>query len=274
MIKLTVENSWTTIEIEQYQLNQLSDILEFTYNYFIHGVVCPNEECGSIIPSVKWMKNKKVMNCWTCKKAIFIQENTKTVNKKEIIKLIKDNNKIPTGLLTRLIPKLKELNFEYQIIDKRIKILPSNYDNCIEELRYYQKEAVEIALKKCRGIIKHATGSGKTITMAYLAFNTTPPCLIIVPDLTLLNQTHDKFKKWSKSLSIGKVGEGIFDPGDITIATAQTLNSRFETEEVKELLKSINSIYLDECFAKGTKINTKNGFKNIEDIKINDLVFS
>jgi hypothetical protein len=107
----------------------------------------------------------------------------------------------------------------------------------IESIEYSGEfETYDLTIDNYHNFIANDIIVHNTILTAYLAFNTTPPCLIIVPDLTLLNQTYNKFKKWSKSLSIGKVGEGVFDPGDITIATPQTLNSRFETYEVKEHL--------------------------------------
>lgn len=252
MIKLTVKNSWTEIECPQSEKNQLYSVMKLTYNYFINGIVCP--ECDKVIPSAKWMytptkegKKRIAITCWGCKQPIINFENyKKTVSMSEKIDLFKEDRYIPTGYLIHLIPKIRSLNLEYQIIDHRERILNNTYDNQIEELRYYQRDACDIAIKKSRGIIKAATGSGKTQIAAWLAFNTAPPVLIIVPDLTLLEQTYQKFLKWTKSLSIGKIGDGVFCPGDITIATAATLNSRFETEEVKELLKSINSIYLDE----------------------------
>jgi len=253
MIKLTVKNSWTEIECSQHEKNQLYNCMKLTYNYFINGIECP--ECGKVIPSAKWMytltkdgRKRTTITCWGCKQPIHGFDNyKKTVSMSEKINLFKDDTCIPTGYLIHLIPKIRSLNFEHQIIDHRERVLSNTYDNQIEELRYYQKDACDIALKKGRGIIKIPTGGGKTSVLAWLAFNTAPPGLVIVPDLTLLEQTYQKFLKWTKSLSIGKIGDSVFNPGDITIATAATLNSRFETEEVQELLKSINSIYIDEC---------------------------
>jgi len=72
------------------------------------------------------------------------------------------------------------------------------------ELRDYQKEIVDVCLKMGRGVIVLATAGGKTLTIANLVQsiynnNTNMKCLIVVPDLGLVNQTYADFMEYETS---------------------------------------------------------------------------
>ena len=101
-------------------------------------------------------------------------------------------------------------------------------------LRDYQKDIVDICLKKGFGTIVLATAGGKTLTMATLieniVNNTTDPVktLIIVPDIGLVNQTYndfidygidaDRLSRWTGTIEINK-------EADIIIANMSILQS-------------------------------------------------
>lgn len=70
------------------------------------------------------------------------------------------------------------------------------------DLRDYQKEIVDVCLKIGRGVTVLATAGGKTLTIASLIqsvyeHNKTLKCLIIVPDLGLVNQTNSDFNEYA-----------------------------------------------------------------------------
>lgn len=70
------------------------------------------------------------------------------------------------------------------------------------ELRDYQKDIVDVCLKMGRGVTILATAGGKTLTMASLIEsiyqqNKNMKCLVLVPDLGLVNQTHSDFREYS-----------------------------------------------------------------------------
>lgn len=229
---------------------------------WIRFVYCTS--CRYEIESDDSLKLKETIDCPRCKKSIRVKSytvdrNLRSVMMKKDIPLYK-NNFIPTGAMSSIISYLQQLLqerktliqnehlsnlFTFEIYDERQNINGFPIDNNLPELRPYQKEALKAALEYKRGIIHWATGSGKTIEIAAIIFHTAIPALIMVPTLQLLDQTYDSFKTWS-TVSVGKIGDNIFEPADITIATAQTLNSRFDTIEVQELLKSIRVIILDE----------------------------
>ena len=69
------------------------------------------------------------------------------------------------------------------------------------ELRDYQKDIVNVCLKMGRGVTILATAGGKTLTMASLIesiykTNSNMKCLVLVPDLGLVNQTFADFKEY------------------------------------------------------------------------------
>lgn len=71
-------------------------------------------------------------------------------------------------------------------------------------LRGYQQKIVDMSLKVGRGVCVLATAGGKTLTIASLIesvfqTNRSLKCLLIVPDLGLVNQTHSDFKEYGVS---------------------------------------------------------------------------
>ena len=79
--------------------------------------------------------------------------------------------------------------------------------NCLSlELRDYQKAIVDTSLRIGRGVAVLATAGGKTLTIANLIENINKTykdkkfkCLVLVPDLGLVNQTHNDFSEYGVS---------------------------------------------------------------------------
>jgi superfamily II DNA or RNA helicase len=72
------------------------------------------------------------------------------------------------------------------------------------DLRDYQKQIVDQCLSRGRGVCVLATAGGKTLTIASLIenvfkTNTSMKCLVIVPDLGLVTQTHNDFRDYGVS---------------------------------------------------------------------------
>lgn len=245
MIKFTLGNCYTKVECDRTVESIIIDASTIKNSYFIKVIECP--KCQKQIPSGFWVKKYLTIRCknYDCGETYKPLEHIKTVQRMKEFSTMIDNN-IPTGLLPQLIKRLKQSNISYNIIDARQIYHPFPIENKVPELRYYQKDAIRDALIKKRGVMHLPVGSGKTIISAKLIFETAIPAVIIVPTLQLLDQTYDKIKEWSTITSIGKIGDNNFEPADITIATAQTLNSRFSTIEVQEFLKSIRTLCVDE----------------------------
>lgn len=156
-------------------------------------------------------------------------------------------NSFPTGWLPAICRTLKEEQIPYQLFDNRNKYNPRVLASNLPTLRYYQDEAVNIAYSIGRGIIEHPTGSGKTVTSCKLIATLGQPTLLIVPNLILLHQTYDYFKEHLQSDLVGMIGDNVWNPGLITISTAQTLWSRITEQTTIDFLQSIIVLIGDEC---------------------------
>lgn len=77
------------------------------------------------------------------------------------------------------------------------------------KLRDYQQDIVDVCLKMGRGVTVLATAGGKTLTIASLVEsiyqnNKNMKCLILVPDLGLVNQTYADFKEYETTFLYSK----------------------------------------------------------------------
>lgn len=119
-------------------------------------------------------------------------------------------------------------------------------------LRWYQREAVQAAVEKGRGIIWCPTGSGKTVIAGGLVKLLPVRWLFIVNDAGLLHQTADAFEKGQGEWPgigepIGRIGDGEWSVERVTVATFQTLYSRRKQPEVAALLEATEGLIADEC---------------------------
>lgn len=139
------------------------------------------------------------------------------------------------------------------------------------DLRDYQEDTVNLCMSTGRGVCVLGTGAGKTLTIASLIENfylyskntKTFKCLIIVPDLGLVNQTFSDFQEYNVSFKATR-WTGKIDPdldANVIIANTDILLSRFEQNP---WIKSVDLLIIDE--AHGIKKNNKSS-KLIEKIK-------
>lgn len=122
------------------------------------------------------------------------------------------------------------------------------------ELRDYQLEVIERALKLGCGTCVLGTGAGKTLTTAALVENyyrncnntVTFKCLVVVPDLGLVNQTFDEFNNVGVSFQHCKwTGNNDYNPeSNVIICNAGVLQSRFDDTD---WIKYVDLLIVDEC---------------------------
>ena len=127
-------------------------------------------------------------------------------------------------------------------------------------IRDYQLETVKIALKAGRGIIKIGTGGGKTLTIASLIssvykLNEKMKCILIVPDLGLVDQTAKDFAEYNVPFKYTCwTGSIDFDiTANVIIANTGVIQSRFEEND---WIKNVDLVVVDEChkLKKGNKV--------------------
>jgi len=155
---------------------------------------------------------------------------------------------------------LEDIVVEKDVLEKANPIrLKTEIEYLEYEPRDYQKEMCEKAFKFGRGIFEVATGGGKTYVMATISHNLiknnlAKKILVIEPDLGLVEQVYDEFKKTGVKNQIKKyTGDNDFD-GDVEIIIANigVLNSRGE-----EKINDCDAIIIDEAhkYKRGNKIN-------------------
>lgn len=122
------------------------------------------------------------------------------------------------------------------------------------KLREYQEEVIEKAIKNGWGTCVLGTGAGKTLTTAALIENyyrnspnsATFKCIMIVPDLGLVQQTYDEFLTSGITFKITKwTGSNKPDlTSNVIICNIQILLSQFKNNE---WVKYVDLLVVDEC---------------------------
>jgi superfamily II DNA or RNA helicase len=152
--------------------------------------------------------------------------------------LLKNSAKLgwhaPVGLLQDIINELERLEIETKLRDER-KLHGERrhivFSDGGRPLRPYQQRAVKAVTVKAkglpwfgRGIIKMPIRSGKTKTSAKLISMFGVRTLFIVPSQMLMYQTVKSFEEAFPEEHIGMVGDGVWNPRFVTVATVQTLH--------------------------------------------------
>lgn len=162
--------------------------------------------------------------------------------------LFKIDNTLPTGLLPRVMEYMDKAGRDYEILDTRNSVKRGHYDTDIE-LYEDQREAVAPVLQgnRSRGYFDIPTGGGKTVVAAKLIGELGLPTLYMVPSRTLLDQTHGDLKGMLKT-SVGKLGDGIYEPGEVMVATVQSLYLGLceNRDHVFKILSQSKVLILDE----------------------------
>ena len=139
------------------------------------------------------------------------------------------------------------------------------------QLRDYQKDVIEKAIKNGWGTCVLGTGAGKTLTTAALIENyyrnssnkATFKCIVIVPDLGLVQQTYEEFVSSGITFKTTKwTGNNKPDlTSNVIICNIQILLSQFSSNE---WVRYIDLLIVDECH----KVKQSNEIsKIISDIK-------
>jgi len=139
----------------------------------------------------------------------------------------------PTGWLGVVVKTMKDQGHAVQVQDDRPQVATPKADIELAGITLYdfQAQAVEQAIKNTRGIIQATTGSGKTEMGIALAGRILAPYvggqpvrgIWLTNTKILLHQTRDRFTKRLPGLPVGTIGDGVRQPGLLTVATVQTL---------------------------------------------------
>ena len=171
----------------------------------------------------------------------------------EINKFVKNNTKDTKIHIDETLRNIVRPGYNSIYHDERVKLAL--------DLRDYQGNIVDMCLKVGRGVVVLATAGGKTLTIASLIENIYKQskqmkCLLLVPDLGLVNQTYGDFVEYKTTFSTSKwTGNNKLDLGsNVIIANMGILQSdKSDTSWVQD----IDMLIVDEVhkLRKDNKIN-------------------
>jgi len=208
----------------------------------------------------------------------------------------KEGTHFPTGLASKALEYFKKQYIQCKVYDKREKVeknLSLKMNKCEFEARDYQTDAINKACEAERGLIKAATGCGKTlIGSGIIAEINVSPFIFYVTSKDLLKQARDELQRFvcnkGSSLDVGVIGDGKCDIKDVNVMTVQTAvracgmkYKRFDDEEkvvkekgvseknkkeIKDLILSAKGMIFDECVSGDTIVYTEQGKVRIDEI--------
>ena len=119
-------------------------------------------------------------------------------------------------------------------------------------LHDYQVDIANLALEQKRGVIKCATGGGKTMifTSILKALGDRYPVMMICRNKSVVNQTYDAFCKQGLQ-NVGRVHMDYTEPNIVTCITSQSLH------KVPELIPRTKILIVDECHEWASKHSQK-----------------
>ena len=198
-----------------------------------------------------------------------------------------------TGLLDRVKTFYKDNNKELDLHDTREQFVFGNEIDISENIKKlgitpydYQIAAVEKALENERIIFKHATGSGKSLSIAMITAKLGLPTICWVVGIDILQQFHDLFSKLFDQ-KIGMIGNGICEIEPISIVSVWTIgrmlgikknelflddleDEKYEPTDRDKVLKLISEAkihHFDECHYSSAK-TIRTIYKNINPSKL------
>lgn len=109
------------------------------------------------------------------------------------------------------------------------------------QLRLYQQEAVNVALKREHGILEMPTGAGKTTAALYMIAERRQPTIVLVHNLELAHQWVERARQFL-GIEAGLFANGKREIRELTIATPQTAR-----KHLNELPKHFGYLVADEA---------------------------
>lgn len=222
---------------------------------FIYGHVSPD-----IFIELREALSYKVQNCEFSEKYNTIDPKTNRRlwdGRIYLIRELKNCIRFSTGLLSKVREILDAHSIEYKFTDSRLSYEKElNIEFCdFLKLRDYQKKAIDKASKRQRGIIKAATGAGKTLIAAGLIQKLgLKGTLFLAMSGDLVVQAKEEFSKFLKldgsPLTIGQVGSGECDIQDINVCTVQSVCTAFDVKYKKADDEDLTSNETDDLIIK------------------------
>jgi superfamily II DNA or RNA helicase len=146
--------------------------------------------------------------------------------------LLSNQLKFQTGLLPIVEDILRQESIAYQVEDRRQDVVlgkPIPLLDTYYNLRDYQLEAVEQAKKHKHGLLKVATGGGKSAIIAKIIGDLNIKTVVYVISLDLLYQMKQNIEE-ALGIECGIIGDGNCSIKKISIATPWTVAHAYDKE--------------------------------------------
>lgn len=150
-----------------------------------------------------------------------------------------------TGLLSQVISQLDGI--PYKVIDDRVPHPHLNVPLSLNgiDLRSYQINMIEEAVKHGRGIISAPPNAGKTEVACGIMQVLGLPTNFFTHRIALLEQTKKRIEK-RLGVRVGTVAQGVEDIRDINVLSVASVHKRLDSPSVKELLERTPVVISDE----------------------------
>lgn len=165
------------------------------------------------------------------------------MGKKKVRSLLRGKRMFPAGLASRLIAAARAQGFEVSATSRPLKVpLNEVYAFPGWEPRKHQRQALELIYKTQRGLIQHATGSGKGDLIAFLAARALLcRVLVITSSIKLVKDLHARCLKFG--LHAGRLGGGYKEKERrVVVSTDDSLKAFTEAE-----LATFGAVLVDEA---------------------------
>jgi superfamily II DNA or RNA helicase len=155
---------------------------------------------------------------------------------------------VPRGFAFDLVEGMADFGIEFDFEDNRAKPAVFRVGGKIES-REHQDPAIDAILEAQQGIYKAPPGSGKTVVILKAGRRSGTKCCIVVNTKDILEQWVNRIHEHlGDHLQVGRIGDNEFSIGPVwTIATAQTIHSRFDQLEQDGFFETFGFVCLDEC---------------------------
>ncbi len=156
---------------------------------------------------------------------------------------------MPRGFLPDLAEGFRSAGIDFDVDDHRACPAVFRAGNKLSE-REHQGAAIQAILDAEHGIYQAPPGSGKTVAVLQAGRRSGTRCCIVVNNKDIMYQWVDRIHEHLGFPldTIGVVGDGKFVLGHIwTIATVQTLSSRFDQLEEDGFFDHFGFVCVDEC---------------------------
>ena len=207
-MKIVVNNIYS--QITECNNPEIIKLLDYNLSYYVQGYAFT-----AAYKTGWWNDKKKKWERWDGKSH-----------------LLDDKLRFQTGLLNKVKSIIATKNIKLEIIDKR-KI--PKYGKKLKtknlEERPYQKRVLDAALKNNDGLIKVATGGGKSVIINNLISETNVKTMVYVIGIDLLYQMYETFKKMLGT-EVGIIGDGKADIKRINVCTVWTAANALGNEYV------------------------------------------